>query len=471
MKNRGSIMLLVIVFGAVFFMVLVALSGYVLAENRAEDAARGRAEAFSIAEAGLEYYRWFLTHFPGNTTNGTGLPGPYSISYADPEGGTAGAYTLSIAANTACGTTTSLTITSTGDPSDSNQTSTLVATYAYPSVGEYSYILNTNAWFTSTIYGPMHTNGGLRMDGNPNAPVSSSLSSFTCDSSLGCSPSATEPGVFGTGSNQNLWEYPTPQVDFAGISTDFSTLKSIANTSGIYRARVSTSSNPHLGYHLIFNGTTVTIKKVTAVSSSLQSIPVDGSSSTFVTDNNLISTETTLGTYSIPSTCGLIFIEDNVWVEGTISGKVTLVAANVTTANVYPNIVVPNSIVYAGTGSDGLTAIAANDVLIGPNSPDSLTMDGIFIAQNGAFGRNLYDCHAGSGTYANKSTLAIQGSIVSALKPGTYWTYTESGCGTGVTSGYASRTTSFDKVNAESPPPFTPSISKQGEFTSWEQEN
>jgi len=39
--RRGSIMLLVIIFGAVFFMILMALSGFVLAQNRAQDVARG----------------------------------------------------------------------------------------------------------------------------------------------------------------------------------------------------------------------------------------------------------------------------------------------------------------------------------------------------------------------------------------------------------------------------------------------
>ncbi|HVW82339.1 MAG TPA: hypothetical protein VHC68_00060 [Candidatus Paceibacterota bacterium] len=464
LPSRGSITLLVLVFGAVFFVVLSALSGYVLAENRAEDQLRQKSEAFAIAEAGIEYYRWLLAHFPGDTAGGT-------FSYADPEGGAAGSYTLAVAADTACGVTTALTVRSTGAPAEApGIASTIVATYAQPSIADYSYILDTNAWFTSTTYGPLHTNGGLRMDGDPNAPVSSSLSTWDCGPSNGCSPEQRRaPGVVGDGSNQSLWEYPTPQVDFAGIAADFAALKSTAQSSGLYFGRVSTGSDTHLGYHLIFNADgTVTVKQVTSVS-ALSAVPVDGSSGgRFVNDYSLINKEKTLGTYAVPSSCGLIFVEDNAWIEGTVNGKVTLVAADVADTVVDANIVVPDNLAYTATdGSDGLTAIAQNNFLIGPATPDSLTMDGIFVAQGGAFGRNLYDCRYSG--YDDKHTLSILGSIVSALRPGTEWVYGDSYCRSGSISGYEDRTTSFDRANAADPPPFTPVTSTQYEFTDWRQ--
>src|SRR3989338_4732718 len=106
--ERGSIMLLVIIFGGIFFTMLTALSGFVIVGNRAQDISRARAEAFGIAEAGLEYYRWFLSHFPGNTTNGTGQNGPFVIIYNDPEGGTAGTYTLTVSGNNSCGAVQSI---------------------------------------------------------------------------------------------------------------------------------------------------------------------------------------------------------------------------------------------------------------------------------------------------------------------------------------------------------------------------
>lgn len=468
-------MLLVIVFGAIFFTLLVALSSFVLAQNRAQENTRERTEAFNIAEAGTEQYRWLLSHFPGNTTDGTGHSGPYVNTYADPEGGSAGTYSLSVVGNSSCGAIQSIDVTSVGTASDAPGVSSMIwARFAEPSVAQYSMIVNASTWFDGTVFhGPMHSNGGLRMDSTTNnASVTSSLSSWTCDATFGCSPTQTVPGVFGTGANQNLWSYPTPQVDFGAIAASFSSLKTTAQSSGLYFARISTSGNPHLGYHLIFNSNgTVTVKKVTAVNTTLTSIPVDGSTnySSYANDYSLITSETTLNTYTIPSGCGVIFIEDNAWVEGAISSKVTVVAADVADLGVYPNIVLPNNITYtAFDGSAGLTAIASHDVLIGPNTPQNLTLDGIFVAQSGAFGRNLYDCT--NPTYQYRGQLFMLGTIVSMLRQNNYWL---GGCdsGQGSWSGYPDSlwTFVFDRQNSTNPPPFTPTTSTQWQFVDWQQ--
>ena len=475
-RYAGSVTLLVLVFGAIFFMVLVALSSFVLVQNRSQDVTRARAESIGVAEAGLEYYRWFLSHFPGNTQNGTGHGGPYVITYYDPENGTAGTYSLSIAGNVACGVIQSIDVTSVGTASDTpNVSSTLWARYAQPSVAQYSMILNASTWFGGTVFrGPLHSNGGLRMDGTSNnAAVTSSLSSWSCDASFGCSPTQNEPGVFGNGNNQNLWNFPTPQADFAAISANFSNLKTIAKTSGLYFARTSTTSHPHYGYHLIFNGNgTVTVKKVTGVNTSLTSVPVDGSTNytSDANDYSLISSETTVGTYTVPSTCGLIFVEDNAWIEGSISQKVTVVAADVADVGVYPNIVLPNNITYTVyDGSTGLTAIASHNILIGPNTPQNLTLDGIFVAQSGAFGRNLYDCDWPA--YQYRGSLTMLGSIVSFLRQNNYWTGQICSSGQGAWSGYPDSQWNFvfDRQNATNPPPFTPYTSVQWEFVDWQQ--
>ncbi|HUY05311.1 MAG TPA: hypothetical protein VMV62_01165 [Candidatus Paceibacterota bacterium] len=468
-RLRGSIMLLVIVFGGIFFTLLVALSGFVLAQNRLQDVTLHRAEAFDIAEAGLEHYRWYLSHFPGDTQDGTGHAGPYTTSYPDPQGGTAGTYTLSIVGNSACGVVQSIDVTSTGAPTDGPGTSsTIWARYAEPSVARYNMILNAGVWWGGgPLYGPLHSNNGIRMDGSPNAPVTSSVSTWSCDSSFNCNPAQTVPGVFGNGTNQNLWDYPTPQVDFSAIAASFSSLKTVAQTSGLYFPRISTSKNPHLGYHLIFNGNgTVTVNKVTAVATNLSSYPADGSAQGFTRDYSLISSETALGTYSIPTNCGVIFVEDNVWLEGSVSTKATVVAADVADQGIYPNIVVPNNIIYtAFDGTAGLTAIASHDVLIGPNSPANLTMDGIFVAQSGVFGRNWYACNT---NYAYRSDLNQFGTVVSTLRPVTAWLV--GGTCPGGVSGYSGGTSVFDRQNSTNPPPFTPVTSSQWQFVDWKQQ-
>ncbi len=461
-------MLLVIVFGGIFFTLLMALSGFVLVQNRAQDITQQRTQSFSVAEAGLEYYRWFLSHFPGNTTNGTGQTGPYVSTYLDPESGTVGTYSLSVVGNSSCGTVQSIDVTSTGVSNDAPDiSSVLTARYAAPSVAAYSYIVGSSVWAGAgrIINGPYHSNGGVRMDGIVNAPVSSSLSTWNCTSSFGCSPTqGSAPGVVGSGSNQNLWTYPAPQIDFAGISANFSAHKATAIASGLYLPRYSSTSgsDSRRGYHLIFNADgTITVRRVSSVTTlSVQPINTTKSAS----DYTLISSESFYQTLVVPTECGLVFVEDNTWIEGVIPNKVTVVAAGVVDTNFRPDIVLRNNITYASTdGSDGLTVISARDILIAPDSPSNMTLNGVFVAQSGAFGRNRYSCPS---PYEPKNTLTILGTTVSNLRTGTRWV---NGCGSGSDAGYQTRIDAYDRQNSTNPSPFTPTTSTQWKFVDWQQ--
>lgn len=457
-------MLLAIVFGAVFLTVLGALASYSITQNKVQIADTGKVKALALAEAGIEYYRWHLAHFPTDLTNGTGTTTSFTLTQNDPEGGTAGTISMSITPNQACGQTQSIDINSTGFPSDgSGATRTVVARYAQPTVASYSYIVNSSVWAGSdrTINGPFHSNGGVRMDGVANSAVTSSLSTWQCTSNFGCSPTQTEPGVFGAGPNQTLWTYPTPQVDFNGIAANFSNLKSVAQSSGLYYARYSggqpNSAAYWKGYHLIFNGDgTFTLKHVTSTSAvTVQPInPADSTS-----DRTVINNETAVGTYTIPAGCGVIFVEDNTWIEGVVKGKVTVVVANVSDTGVSPNAMLPNNITYADSSS-GLTVLAANDILITGTSPTNMTLNGVFVAQGGAFGRNYYGCPS---SYEPRGTLTIHGTTVSNQRTGTKWA---GGCPNG-DAGYQTRTDTYDQTLASDPPPFTPTISTDYQFIDW----
>lgn len=464
-------MLMALVFGSIFLTVFGGLTMYVLSENKLQSHTAESAEAFALAEAGLEYYRWFLAHYPDDMQNGTGLPGPYAIPFDDPEAGLIGTATLTINGNESCGQLTSVDIQSVGSPSDApTVTRQLRARYARPSVGTFSYILNDSVWAGNdrVILGPYHGNGGIRMDGTANSTVSSSLSSWNCTSSYGCSPTqSAAPGVVGSGPNQHLWTYPVPQVDFGAISADFGTLKTLAQAEGVYYARYSSGTNQNnnnywRGYHIIFNANgTMTVRRVSTLT-NLGVTPVNTADDT--DDWALISNEAFYETRTIPSDCGLIFVEDNVWIEGTIPAKITLIAANVVNAGVAPNAYLLNNIQYGATdGTDGLTLIAEHNVLISPSAPNSMTLNGIFIAQDGAFGMNAYD----SCTYADKTgTLTILGTTVSNKRTGTQWT---SFCGA-YHKGFQNRIDSYDRRIATDPPPFTPVVSADYEFVDWREE-
>jgi hypothetical protein len=474
-------MLLAIVFGAIFVTVLGALASVVLSQNRVQLESIGRSKGLDMAESGLEYYRWHLAHFPTDLQNGTGHAGPYVLPYNDPEGGQIGTITLSIAGNTSCGQLTSIDITAKGSTFDgSNAATTLVARYAKPTVAQSSYVLNSSVWAGADriISGPYHSNGGIRMDGTANAPVTSSLASWLCTNSFGCSPSSIQNGVFGVGPNQTLWTYPTPQVDFSAIAANFSTLKTTAQSSGLYFPRVSsgtTGNNANRGYHLIFNSNgTITVSKV-LTETDVFSVPVDGSSGSPIDDYSLIASggESFLGTYTLPATCGLVYVEDNTWIEGVIPSQVTLVAANVVTAGITPNVMLKNNITYSNpSGTSGLTVVAANDVLITPDSPFNMSLSGVFVAQAGAFGRNYYGedqtahWYTCPNAYEPRGTLTIHGTTVSNKRTGTKWL---AGCPSG-DAGYQTRVDAFDRQLSTNPPPFTPALSNTFQFVDWRQQ-
>jgi hypothetical protein len=469
--HRGYLMLLAIVYGTVFLTVLGGLTMFVLSSNRLQTHNASSAEAFSLAEAGLEYYRWFLAHYPDDIQNGTGQPGPYEITYNDPEAGVAGTVSLSVTGNQSCGEVTSVDIEATGAPESApSVTRTLSARYSRPSVGAYSYILNDSVWAGAdrVILGPYHSNGGIRMDGTSNSPVTSSVDTWNCTTNYGCNPAnASADGVVGSGPNQNLWSWEEPQVDFGAISADFGTLKTLAQAEGVYYPRYSSGTNQNSvnywrGYHIQFNADdTMTVRRVSNLT-NLTVTPVNSADDT--DDWVLISGSSAYETRALPSDCGLIFVEDHVWIEGTIPSKVTLVAANVVNAGVEPNAYLLNNILYENTdGTDGLTVVAERNVLISPSAPNTMTLNGIFIAQGGAFGINAYsNC-----TYGPKTgTLTILGTTVSSKRTGTKWS---SFCGA-YNRGFQIRVDSFDRHMANDPPPFTPLVSEDYEFIDWREE-
>ncbi len=463
-------MLLALVFGSVFLMVIFALSSFVLTENKLQSSQTDQSKGLAIAEAGIEYYKWHLAHFPDDLQNGTGAPGPYVIPFSDPEGGTAGTITLAVTGNTACGSITSIDLESTGRAEGSASSATVNARYARPSVARYSYIVNASVWAGSdrVISGPYHSNGGVRMDGTANAPVTSSLATWSCTSSYGCSPTTVQPGVFGAGPNQDLWSYPTPQVDFSAIAADFGTVKTVVqNNGGIYYPRYSSGGGGvsyYKGYHLVFNAdNTVSVYRVTNEYNTSIQAAVDGSSDT--SDYTRIRNETLYETRTIPVTCPVIYVEDHVWVEGTVNTKVTVIAADTVHSGVDPNIMLPGNLTYVTTdGTNGITVIAEKNILITPNSPSTMTLNGIFIAQSGAFGRNLYSCPS---SWEPRTTLTILGTTVSNKRTGTKWT---NGCGSGSNGGYQTRIDAYDRKLSTSPPPFTPFTSSDFQFVDWRQE-
>ena len=451
MQQKGYLLVLVLVFGSVFFVIFSALMGFVISQKQIQELRNNQEYSLAIAEAGLNYYKWFLAHNPDDLTNGTAAPGPYVHEYRDETDAVVGEYSLEVSGNSLCGTVMSVDIESTGHTTrDPDVTRKLYARYARPTVAEYSYIINDNVWAGSdrVIVGPYHSNGIIRMDGSNNSTVSSGQESWLCNNSeLNCSPpystGETLDAVFGAGPNYNLWQTGAPPVDFAGITLDLSAMEASALSDGRHWGPSSAR-----GYHINFLGS----------SNTFELFRVDSTS-----NSHIITSETSLGTYSIPTDCPLIFVEDKLWLEGAVDTRVSVAAARVSDSY-DPDIILAGDLTYS-SDAGGLLAVGENDVLVGIDVPDVMEINGIFVAQEGRFGREYY-----TGTHRCKDKLTINGSVISKGRVGTKWTgggnYCNSSTG-GYSSGFAERVNSFDRKLVEDPPPLTPEISDTYRFIEW----
>ena len=320
----------------------------------------------------------------------------------------------------------------------------MTAKYGIPSLAQFSFLSNDIIWIGSneSVNGQMQSNNGIRFDGVGNAPIQSAKSTYTCSANQGSPCPTTENGVWGSASQtvKNFWQFPVPAVDFSAITSNLADMKSLAQSGGIYLLP-STKS----GYSLVFNSAgTVTVYKVTSLRSTPTGTDVNGNAHNEDIDYN---NRTIVGTYAIPSN-GIIYVEDNIWVEGTVKGLVMVAAAKLPIPTTPPTIYIPNNIVYAAKdGTNVLGLLAQKDIIVTYNAPGSLEIDAALIAQNGSAQIFNY-----STKKASPSTITVYGSIMTFGQ----WTWTwVNGSGT-VTSGYTNTNSTYDGNLLYSPPPSFP---------------
>ena len=462
--NKGAITALVLAFAFVFLILISSILGFVSLQLRYSSKLKAWNDALYIAEAGINYYQWCLNNEVEDSCS-------LSKNFYDAEGKLIGTFSLEVIPTTKCGQTIQTRIVSTGRsqkyPEIQRKVSVL---YARKSVAKYAYLLNDNVWAGADriIRGPYHSNGGIRMDGQNRSTVTSSApgGEWVCTASFGCALCPTShgcrvesgkcicPGVFTTTGNSNpdLFEFPIPSFDFEGITVDLAQMKNLA---GIYLPP-STDIDVHgKGYHIKLkeNGT-FEVWIITRLSSSWAYSLEEG----WHWDRFIIANEYLYNTYSIDFSCPVVFVEDNLWIEGKVKNKITIASADLINPNEDTSIVLPGNIEYTTQdGSDGLALIAEKNILISPVSPNDMKLSGIFIAQKGRFGRNLY--------WGNiKNSLEITGSIISNGRVGTKWS-----SGSIIVSGYLTRRNYIDSKLIYSPPPFVPYVEHNFKILDWQE--
>jgi len=443
------------VFGSIFLIIISSFISSVIAQSQVIEFRFQQQQAGDIAEAGLNYYKWYLAHNSGDVSGG----GVYE--YTDPELGRIGEYELAVTGNSYCGQISSIEVESTGR-TDANPDAVAIisATYKQPTVAEYSFINNEGVRFGDNriITGPVHGNNWVQMDGAHNSFVGSGIATYNGGGGVF---TATPPDP--SNATPALFVYPIDPINFTGLTIDLSQMKTSADADGIYYGPTTQD-----GYKVVFNGNSTvdvyTVRTWTNYWSYSSTENWHRGEYNYINDQTQIANN-----LPIDPDCPVLFFEDKLWIEGAINQKVAI-AAGLNSSNAQNNIVIDGNVTYVAGTNAGLVAIAEDDIDVGIDVPNNMTANGIYIAQNGRFGRNLYRETGGYQLpnsspnlrqYVSRSSLTRLGSVISNLRGGTAWTD-----GTG----FQTRDTSFDRDQIDDPPPLTPTTNDVYELQDWRQE-
>ncbi len=463
--RKGFAIPQILVFAGIAVALVTALAGFLGTVLRATAAQTAREHALQIAEAGTEYYRWHLAHDPDDFQDGTGAAGPYVHDFTDAAGRKIGEFSLEITPPPLGSTV--VVVKSVGTYLGTTTAERAVeVTMAIPSVARYAVAADEEVRIgEGTITeGPVHGNSGVRFDGIARNVVSSARDVYDDPDHNGGNefgvhthvspadplPPAAVPDrsdIFTVGR-----EFPVPAIDFAGMITDLAAIKTKAQQAGHYY-----NASGKQGYRIVLkaNDTYDLYQVKTKNTPASQCKNVQGDADW---DLWTIKTQTLLGNYAFPGN-GLIFFEDNVWVEGTVTtARLTIAAARFPDAPGQRRDIIVNSDINYGAedGSAVLGLIAQNSVNVGLSSDANLEIDAAMVAQHGRVGRHYYSSSCGTGY--TRSSIRTYGSIVSAERYGFAWTD-----GTG----YQSRSIVYDPHLLYAPPPEFPLTTDEYEVVGW----
>ncbi len=466
--NKGSITPALLIITGSFLVVLYGILFVLTLQLQYSNRQVGLESSLHVAEAGVNYYRWHLAHDPDDFTDGTDQPGPYEHEYYDPQGKPVGKFSLEITPPSQGSSI--VTIKSTGWTYQfPNIKRTITAQYGIPSLAKYSFLSNSSSWYGSgiTVNGLVHSNNGIRMDGTNTSLVTSAKQTYICGSETGCYPPQQKPGVWGSGGNQGLWQFPVPPVDFDTISVDLNTMRDASLTDGLHL-------EPSLarGYHIVFQADgSFNVYKVNSTNYIRgYSVPGEGlgeeGNGGCRNLNQIITNENLIGTYLLQDN-PIIFVEDNLWLEGTVRGKATVVAATFPIQSSNVDIWIRGNITYTSyDGNDVLGLVSQNNIFFVRDVPNDFKIDAVLLAQKGKIIRHRYTNQNCSAWIIGsvKNSLTINGALINYYK--SYWNYVS---GNTLISGFRTRTVNYDTHILYAPPPFFPT-SGEYEFISWREE-
>lgn len=473
-KNKGIILLNTLIFGMIAVSIVIALSSWFTVSYRGARKVVNEEQAFHIAEAGIEYYRWHLAHSPQDYYDGQGATStqPYIHDFLDKDEEKIGEFQLTITPPE--NGSTVVTVESKGILESSGSSKTLRVKLAKPTFAKYAFISNEDIRLGegTEVYGAIHSNEGVRFDGTAHNLVTSAQTSYddpdhsgqkewgvhTHVGSVDPLPPTALPDRFDI--FQSGREVGVPAIDFDGLTATMAALKSKAQSGGNYYG-----SSGKSGYNIVLkNNGTYDLYRVDSL------ISPNNSCNNALGQQDWgswsINKQTLLGNHQIPAN-GVLFLEDHTWIEGTIkNSKLTVAVARFPEApGQYRNITINKDVLYTKKdGSDVLGLIAQGDINIGMISDDNLEINAAMIAKNGRIGRYYYrgpwSNKSGCSPYHTRNKIDVYGMIGTNLRYG--FAYTDN-------TGYQTRDITYDANLLYSAPPEFPLTADQYEIISWEE--
>ncbi|HEY5588594.1 MAG TPA: hypothetical protein VIK86_06530 [Candidatus Paceibacterota bacterium] len=482
-KNKGVILLNVIVFTTVAVALVTFFISWASYSLKTAKSTLYKEQALQIAEAGVDYYRWHLAHSPNDFKDGTGAAGPYTHVFTDKDGVSIGSFVLTITPPITGSTL--VTIKSEGHVDNYPKIKRTIQTkLAIPSFAKFAIVANDFMRFGegTEVFGPIHSNNGIRFDGVAHNLITSAVSNYDDPDHTGNNEFGihTHVNTSGGGVNDTFRpqeapptnpipirndvfiagrQFPVPQSDFTGITNDLSLIKTNAQSGGKYLA-----PSGAIGYHIVLKtNDTYDLYKVTSLTSASNNCSNSSNSGDATWGTWSIKSpngESFVANYSNPSN-GLIFVEDNVWVDGSINtARVTIAAGKFPdNPSSRKSIFINKDLTYTNyDGQDVVGLIAQDDITVGMVSDDNLRIDAALMANNGRVGRHYYSSQCSP--YHSRSLLTLYGMIGSNKRYG--FAYTDN-------TGYDTRTIIYDANLLYGPPPSFPLTSDKYTTISWDE--
>jgi hypothetical protein len=425
---------------------------------------RAYSDSLAVAEAGLNQYLWMVASGTSSQTNGFAIPGntgPYpqweQLNLTDIyDDSVKGIYAIQVTPPTA--SDARITVTVTGQATSSTAVPRTVSAHlGRPAFSEYVMLTNDDVWIGGPIgrvwHGKTHSNTSVRIDtNNITDPVTCANQTWGGHNGV---YSLGDPTKIGP-PDPVLWHYAVPVIPFDTVTSDFARLSGLAVGNGV-NLPYSTSGvhDATQGWYIkLLPGQKYQIWRVTAESQVSSGY---GGSLTRVTPTSPIPS----GVLNYPAN-GVIYVNDNVWVEGTnLTGRITIASSgqlNGSGKTAATSVHVVGDLKYAahdGTVKIGL--IAQNNIEIPTYAPlgnttDPVTtidmfIDAAMIAQQGKEYVSAVDLGG-----PLRDLLTIYGSVSSYKRP-----YRANGVYP-PTAGFLNGANEYDTWLLHDPPPFFPTV-------------